>query len=119
VKQATNSFSVIICDIALNGGIDVTMIDQPEVPQTGFDTETYNFWLEVQTLEAARQTSNTITANSVAHLADPEGRCSLESRQKASQMLERLVGEGLMSPAERVVIGGDYLPSYTATKNVS
>jgi hypothetical protein len=89
------------------------MAKAAEVHTISYDAETYAFWLGLRFIEQQDDITYPITANSVAHLADPEGVCRLESRQRASQMLEKLVEIGFVAPAAKVEIGGDFLPSYT------
>ncbi len=74
--------------------------------------EYVDFWLELTNLD-----TDQFTANSVAHLVAQDGRCTLESRQQASNMLERLVHEGLAETCDPTVIGGDYLPTFTVSGN--
>jgi hypothetical protein len=89
----------------------------------GIETVTGNPFLseEVSTfllnLSSVRQP---FTANTTAHLADEagQGKCTVESRQRASSILDKLASLGHVARLElkqTPPIGRDYLPLYSLT----
>lgn len=53
-----------------------------------------------------------ITANTTAHLVDPEGKCSVESRTRAALVLDQLIDNAVVIDSGYQEIGGDHIRTY-------